>query len=116
MPDVPTVASEPSLLLHAPLAVASLSDVVKPTQTVAVPDIAAGIGLMVTTVVDLQPVDNKYVIVAVPDPAPVTMPFVEPMVATDVLLLAHVPPGVVSFRLSVAATQTGVEPVIAVNG
>ena len=53
---------------------------------------------------------------AVPDDMPVTMPVEEPTVATDPLLLLHAPPEVVSFKLSGAPAQTGLEPVIAASG
>ena len=53
----PTVALA-LLLLHVPLPVASLSVVVRPTQTFIVPVMAAGSGLMVTMVVLIQPVGN----------------------------------------------------------
>ena len=43
LPPVPTVAAPAGNELHAPPAVASLSDVALPTHTVAVPDIAAGV-------------------------------------------------------------------------
>ena len=55
MPDVPIVAKVPSLLLHVPPVVASLSDVVNPTQTLAVPLMIPGIELTVATAVALQP-------------------------------------------------------------
>ena len=50
-----TVAFAVLLLAHTPLP-ASLSMVVWPTHTLAVPDIDAGNGLTVTTVVVIQPV------------------------------------------------------------
>jgi len=51
MPVEPTVATEPSLLLHAPPLVVSLSVVVDPAHTLMVPVIAdtVGNGLTVTT-------------------------------------------------------------------
>jgi hypothetical protein len=59
MPVEPIVASVPSLELQVPLPVASLNDVGNPTHTEAVPEIATGKGLTVTTDVDLQPVGSK---------------------------------------------------------
>ena len=53
----PTVALA-LLLLQVPVPVASLSVVVRPTQTFMVPVIEAGSGLMVTKVVLIQPVGN----------------------------------------------------------
>jgi hypothetical protein len=90
------VASVPSLELQVPPPDASLNDVVKPTHTLAVPAIAPGNGLTVTTDVILQPVGSKYVIVAVPEPAAVTIPEEEPMVAIAPLLLLHIPLAVAS--------------------
>jgi len=52
------------------------------------------------------------VIFAVPAATPDTIP-VEPTVATDVLLLLHVPPVAVSARVIVDPTQTLDDPVIA---
>ena len=50
-PEEPTVPTVITLLLHIPPVVVSLKVVVKPSQTLAVPVIAAGRGLMVTGVV-----------------------------------------------------------------
>ena len=50
-----TVATPGALLVHVPPEVASLKVVVSPTQTAAVPVIAAGNGLTVTIVVAIQP-------------------------------------------------------------
>jgi hypothetical protein len=91
VPD-PTVAIAILLLLQVPPVVPSLNVVVKPTQTDAIPVIAAGTGFTVTTAVCLQPVDNVQVIVDVPELTPLTTPDEEPTVATDVVLLLHVAP------------------------
>ena len=56
IPVEPIVANVPSLVLQVPPAVASLSDVVRPTHTLAVPLITAGIALTVAVAVILQPV------------------------------------------------------------
>jgi hypothetical protein len=40
----------------------------------------------------MQPVPNEYDIIAVPFVTPVAVPVDEPMLATAVLLLLHVPP------------------------
>ena len=53
--DVPTVAADVLLLLHVPPP-ASVNAVVEPAQTLAVPVIAEGRVLTVTTVVFWQPV------------------------------------------------------------
>jgi hypothetical protein len=55
---VPIVARVTLLLVHVPPAVASVSVVVKPTHTLAVPLIDAGSGLTVTTAVAIQVVGN----------------------------------------------------------
>jgi hypothetical protein len=55
----------------------------------------------------VQPVAvTLYVIVTIPEPAPVTMPVEDPTVATDVALLLHVPPNVASVKVVVALVQT----------
>lgn len=50
--------------------------------------------------------------VVTPAPTPVTTPVDEPMVATEVLLLLQVPPGVTSARVMVEPAQTAEGPVI----
>ena len=55
---VPTPSTVPTVVVtldHVPPAVASLSEVVKPTQTLGTPLIAAGCVFTVTTAVDAQP-------------------------------------------------------------
>jgi len=52
------------------------------------------------------------VIVAVPSPNPVTTPVLSPTLATEVLLLVHVPPPA-SVNVEVLPRQTEVLPVIA---
>ncbi len=54
----PTVAAEVLLLLHTPLAEASVSVIVDPTQTSIAPKIAAGDGYTVTVIVVKQVVGN----------------------------------------------------------
>ena len=63
-----------------------------PIHALGIPVITAGIGLTDMPVVTLQPEPIVYIMVAVPGPSPVIMPLSEPIVATDVLLLLHVPP------------------------
>jgi len=53
---VPMVATVVLLLVHEPPDVALLSVVVRPTHTLVVPEIAAGRGFTVSTVVAIQPV------------------------------------------------------------
>ena len=54
----PTEAIEVLLLLHVPPLVASLSEVVSPTQTLLTPVIADGVGLTVSIIVVVQPAGN----------------------------------------------------------
>lgn len=54
--DDPIVAIEVLELLHRPEGAASLNVAVVPGQRLALPTIADGVALMVTKVVDLQPV------------------------------------------------------------
>ncbi len=89
----PAIAIAVLLLLHVPVP-ALLSVVAELTQTDVVPVIADGTGLIVTSVVSLQPVVNLYVTIAVPTETAATMPVPDPTVATSVLLLLHVPPAV----------------------
>ncbi len=48
--------------------------------------------------------------VAAPSLTPVTIPVVDPTVATAVLLLLHVPPGVASAKAALVPTQTTLAP------
>ena len=107
-------------MLHIPPVVASVSVVVPLGQSDNVPLIAPGDALTVIVSVTAQAVDGVYVMVAVAATSdPVTTPVaktvapVEPMVATPVLLLVHIPPVVASLRLSVAPWHTEAAPLIA---
>ena len=91
---VPTVASAVLPLLHVPPDVASVNVVVRPIQTLT-PNkgrILAGAVLTVTTAVVKQPVESVYVLTVVPGDTPFTIPEVDPTVATESVLLVHVPP------------------------
>ena len=94
-PVLPTLAMVALLLLHTPPPVASASVLVAPVHAYKVPVIAAGDALTVTVARAVQPDAIVYVIVAVPADTPVSAPVAAFMVATPVLLLLHVPPGVV---------------------
>ena len=59
IPVDPAVANAVLLLLQVPPLVTSLSEVVRPAQTVLLPEMAVGNALIVTAVVDWQPVGNK---------------------------------------------------------
>ena len=94
-----TAAIVASLLAHVPPEVVFPSVVVEPVQTLAVPVIAEGIGLLNRVSLALQPVDKEYEIVAIPGNTPVTIPVADPTVSMAVLLLLHEPPAVTSARL-----------------
>lgn len=108
----PTVAIAGLLLVHVPLGTGWLSVVVNPSHTLNVPVIATGAGVTVTTIVDVQPALNAYVIVVVPGLIPVTMPVAEPIVPTDGVLLAQLPPGVLFVNVICEPTHTLVGPTI----
>lgn len=116
MPVVLTVAIAVLVLLHVPPLTASASVVVKPTQAVVVPVIAAGAGsgLTVTMAVSVavpQLLVTEYVIMALPAAMPVTVP-VALTLAIAALLVVHVPPEVALLSVVVALWQTVCVPVI----
>ena len=82
---------------------ASDNVIVSPGQTVAAPDIADGNAFTVIISLVEHPVGNVYIIVEVPVDPLVTNPVVDPIVATVVLLLVHVPPP--------ASVRVAVEPI-----
>src|SRR5437763_776971 len=104
--DDPIVATAVVLLIHVPPAIASVKLVVDPVQTSSEPAIAAGNGFTVKTAVALQPVESVYAIVDVPASKPVATPLDDPIVATVVVPLVHVPPAVASVKLVVNPAQT----------
>jgi hypothetical protein len=81
-----------------------------------VPD-TGEIALTLTVVSLWQPVLNTYEMGDEPLPTPtaVTIPLVEPTVATLVFPLTHVPPAVTQLRVVVAFAQKVVVPVINVG-
>jgi len=93
-------------LLHNPPVVESASDALLPTQS--------GFGAMfgtdgfgLTVMVIVTKVESTaYVIILVPAEIPVTTPLEKPTVATEVSLLIHTPPEVVSLKEVVDPTQT----------
>jgi len=105
-------ADELELLLDQnPPLLASVSVADNPTHNVPAPDIAAGLGLTVIIAVWVHPVEfNVNVTTAVPAEMPVRIPEVEPIVATAVLLLVHVPAPVASVRVALLPTHIVVEP------
>jgi len=98
MPEAVSMrAIEVSELIHVPPAGVSVSDVYNPLQTLRWPPMAPGATSTVTVAIALHPVAKiVYVIVAVPEACPVTMPVPRPTVATKTSELPHVPPMVVS--------------------
>ncbi len=107
-----TEATDALLLAHVPPIVASVNSVVLPVHNDDEPLIAAGAVVTVRMRVAMQLVANVYVIVALPEATPVTIPLV-PTVATAVLLLLHAPPVVASAKVVVSSGQTDAVPVIA---
>ena len=101
-----------ALLIHVPPAVASSRSVVCPTQTNALPVIAAGDASTVTTRELMQPVPSVYTIVVVPAVSPFTTPDAS-TVPTAVVLLLHVPPAVALSRSVVLPVHTVAAPVMA---
>jgi hypothetical protein len=98
------------LLAHVPPATGCVSVVVSPSHTLAVPPIGTGAAVTVTTIVEVQPALNAYVIVVVPAAMPVTIPVVEPIVPTPGVLLTHVPPEVLFDNRIVEPIHTLVGP------
>lgn len=96
---VTTPESEPMVaivtfpLVHVPPVGVLPSPILEPTQTDDGPVIAPGIGLTVTTIEAKHPDGIVYIIVTTPAETPVNIPESDPIVATDVLLLVHTPPG-----------------------
>ena len=83
-----------------------------PAHKVPIPVMAVGNGFIVSIVVAIQPVAvTLKVIVVVPAVTPVTTPDVVPIVATEVVLLLHVPPAP-SVRFVVAPTHRLEAPLI----
>ena len=107
-----TVATPVLLLVQNPPVVPSLNLITEFTHTLDGPVIATGTGLTVTVAVAGQ-APMEYVITAVPPGAtPVTQPK-EVIVATNVLLLLHVPPAVPSVRQAPEPAHILNNPVIA---
>ena len=113
--DEPTRATVPSLVLHVPPGVASVSAVVAPTHTLVTPEIAAGSGCTVTVTLAVQPNGSVYVMSSVPKNWPVTMPDEEPTVALP-LLAVQIPPVYISLSVVVPVPQTFKFPLIGAIG
>ena len=110
-PEGDIVATVVVLLLQIPPPVEQLNAEVVAMHNPVAPVMAAGDVFTVTAVVILHPVDNIYVIVAVPADIPLTMPVVRATAATDVLLLVQVPPPA-SLSAVVVPEQSFVTPEI----
>src|SRR4051812_40805964 len=93
MPVLPIGALDGLLLVHVPPGVGLLNVVVLPAHIMATPVIAAGGGVTVTVVTEVQPPKgNLYEIKAVPGEIPVTIPELMPTPAVPGLPLDHAPP------------------------
>ena len=103
----PTVAMVVALLVQVPEPEASLRASVEPMHTASPPEIGAGSGVTVTTLVMVQPVVvSVYLIVSVAAVAPaVTTPVEELTEAIVGVTLLHVPPGVPSVKVVVVPSQ-----------
>src|SRR5947208_3202258 len=87
------VAIPAGLMLQVPPVEASVSVVHAPTHILKVPPIAAGRGVTVTILLEVQPPEpNEFIIVVVPAVIPVTTPVDEFTVPTAVTVLLHEPP------------------------
>lgn len=115
-PEVLMVAAVLFDVLQIPPPGELLSWVVSPEQTDNVPVIGAGNGLTVTVMEAEQPVASIYVQTVVDVVTTLlsadTIPVDDPIVATEVTLLVHVPPGIASLRLVTDPAQTDVLPVM----
>lgn len=116
VPTIVMVATEGLLLLQTPPATLSSRAVVEPKQTEDAPIIGGGAALIETTIVATQPVHDVNDIVAVPAATPVITPIVVESgdtVATDGLLLLHVPQLDATDNVDVRPMHAGPTPVIA---
>jgi hypothetical protein len=102
-------------LVHVPPVVASVNVIVEPAQKAADAGMVDGVVLTVTIAVAVQPVPNEYVIMAVPETTPVTIPLLVPTVATDVVPLVQFPLVVPSVKVIVVPEQKAAAPDIAVG-
>jgi hypothetical protein len=109
--DNPTVATPGVPELHVPPVGTSLRVVVLPWHTVVFPVIADGSVLTVTVVEALHPARVVYFTIVLPVDMPYTTPAVTSTVATELLLLLHVPPVGESLSVVVLPAQIIVLPV-----
>lgn len=106
-----TVPTPGVLLLHVPPLTDALSAREVPMHTAEPPD-NAGVGCTVTVVVVTQP-ETEYEMTDVPAMMPATMPVADPMVATEPVLLVHVPPEVALLSVVVEPLHKVAVPLIA---
>ena len=112
IPNAVTEATDVLLLLHVPPVTASLKVTFEVLQTDDAPVMAIGKAITVTDVVAALPQPVEYVIVAVPAIPPVTTPDAF-TVATNELLLLHVPPVTASLKVVFDVAHTDKAPDIA---
>ena len=109
------VATDRSALLHVPPARELLNVEKLPWHTVALPAIAPGSAFTVNVKPAIHPVGVVYLIIVVPADNPLTSP-VGSTVATEGIVLLHVPAGVASLNVIVFPAQVEEIPVIASRG
>lgn len=104
----PIVASDGLLLIHVPPPGVDDKVVEFDTQVANVPVIAVGSAFTVTAVIVEQPLELRVkVIGAVPEDTLVTIPLTDPIVATPVAPLTHVPDPDASLNVIVLPWQKG---------
>ena|ERR1043165_2853550 len=100
----PTIAIVPLLLIHVPPEVLPVSVVVRPAQTVLVPDMEDGVTFTEKATVREQPPDIVYIMVVVPRATPDTRPLADTG-AMELLPLLHVPPVLAQLSADVPPRQ-----------
>ena len=111
---ISAVAMDVLALLHVPLGVASVNDVMLPWQTEVIPEMAVS-GFTVTVAVTAQPATVAYVITDVPEFPVVIVPLLAPMAAIAGLPEPQVPPLTELLNVVVLPWHTVVFPAIAVG-
>lgn len=112
VPDAPTVAIPVLLLVQVPPDIVFDRLVAEPAHIEDAPEMTAGRAFTVTITFLEHPNGDVYVMRTVLADSPVTTPSELPTVAVLVLLLLHVPLGVVLERVVVEFTHTANVPVI----
>jgi hypothetical protein len=101
-----------AVVLQPPPVTELESKIFTPGQVGTLPAIAGGKGLTVIVRIAVHPTPNVYVITDVPNEIPDTTPPVS-ILATDTLLLVHVPPAVALVSEPVVPKHTDADPAIA---